>query len=290
MLFRRSRDLVRRRLGTGALICALILLGAAAWLIVDGMIIFGAIASLVGVGGTWLVGLWVVPRSGDAYAKRITQLLPGSFANVRKATGQQLDRLRHITAALAERRPPFEYADLHARIVEILAEIDGLDRTDPTLLVQNTNRVVALRQELADLRNELDTHSDEPYVRMLVDTLDRRESIASETPARVQQPLIRQKETLDQLTVPQSWRVVHNAYARQLSEYLVALAGYYAAGEGGDREDAEAAALALEVQQSKLGGLIDLYGSALRSYYAGHPAGEPSKLVRQLLDLGYTVE
>jgi hypothetical protein len=128
---------------------------------------------------------------------------------------------------------------------------------------------MGLRQQLLQIRKELDAYASEPYLVEVAGALDTRMAIASKTVEAVQRPLQRQNEALERLRVPRSWLALHNAYAAQLNSYLAALKTYYGAAEGDSVAAAEIAARALGEQQRKVDKLVEEYRAALWAYYSG---------------------
>jgi hypothetical protein len=275
-MIRRCRDLVQRRLGGAGPICVLVPFATAGTLFANGSTVIGAVVLLTAMPVTWLGGLWVVPRSHDAYARKMTHLLETTFADSREASHKQVMRLREVTAAVDALQPPDQYADLHTRIRGIMEQIDGIDRS-PAMLVESTTRIVALRRELTELRNRLDGCSSVPYVRDLIDALDAREAITTETPQSVQGPLYRQREALARLRVPQSWQKVHETYERELAGFLAAQDRYYAAAREGNSEESEQAAVALSGRAREFRELCKLYARALHEHYTGRAVNEPAE-------------
>jgi hypothetical protein len=266
---RLCRAATERQLGFWGRMLGLSITAAGIVVIANGYLAVGSAVLALGIPATWLTGVWVAPRSQDSYARRMTRLVPVGFTDAQRASREQVDRLRAVTAAIARLEPPDEFANIHKQVLGILQAIDDVKRDDPTLLPQRTVRLMILRQQLSEVRGELESCAALPYRQQLADALDARTKIANETPEVVQGPLRHQRDVLARVAVPSSWRDRHDAYTEQLVNYLAALSRYHQATLDGGVEEAESAARDLIANQRQREELVNSYGLALREYYTG---------------------
>jgi hypothetical protein len=263
------RAFIQRRLGIAAPLLALAIVSGAFVLIVDGSIAVGCVVLLLAIPSTWMCGLWIVPNSVDAYAHKMAHLLRDDFAETTREDHQQVERLRDITAAIERLEPPREFMELHVRVLDILQQMDSIKQDDSRELVDRTAQAFRLRQQLLQIREELDGYAAESYIVELADALDNRMVVTTEAADAIQRLLQHQGETLKKLKVPRSWGSQHNAYVQQFTSYLEALERYYGVIKGGSIGEAERAARLFGTQQKKVEELMDEYRVAFHSYHSG---------------------
>jgi hypothetical protein len=261
--------LIQRRLGVATPLLALTVIGAAIVLISNGYVLLGCVVLLLAIPSTWLGGLWVMPNSVDAYARRIVPLLRDDFVEATWESRRQDERLRAITAAIAQLEPPHDFMELHARVLGVLREIEGMKRGDPEMLADEAIEVIELRRQLLQIRSELDGYAAEPYLAKLAEALDARVGVTKATAEAVQRPLLHQKEGLQRVKVPRSWLSLHSAYLEQLTSYLAVRETHYRAVGDNNVAEAKRTACLLGTQQRAVETLANKYRAALWGYYSG---------------------
>jgi hypothetical protein len=263
---RRVRASIPRRVGSVAPLAALVLISAGLVFLADGSIIVGCAILFLSIPGTWLAGLWAVPNSVDAYTRKMTNLLRGDFADAVWEGGQRTQLMRARTATIVMLKPPQKFEDFHGRTIRVLREIDDLGNDNGPTLVERTNKMNDLRQQLARAREEI-AGSPEPYLGELAQGLDARMALENKSADAVLRPLRHQGRVLARINVPKSWHNLHNAYTLQFNAYLVALESYCDVRNNGPVPNR--IACSLEDQKEKLNDLVGELRTALWDYHSG---------------------
>jgi hypothetical protein len=190
----------------------------------------GVVGLVLGVPVTWACGLWVVPRSEDAYVLDVSNVLQGWGTEVERAQGRHAAESAELATAVLDSLPESLQPELRQRLSDALHRktVNAALTRDVlfTRLVSAHRQRVVLRATLAQIENEKDDRASEvtATVRRF---LDERHAADHEYLDAVRQEQVR----LAGITPPPALRGSHDTLLQLCSRYRAAVAAYYEAIE-----------------------------------------------------------
>jgi hypothetical protein len=185
---RRARGWVRSRFKGWAPWLGYVYLALALACVVEEPAALGAVGLVLGVPVTWVCGLWVVPRSEDAYVLAVSNMLQDwgvevelaqrrhvaenremtAFIDAKQAASREfLDALRREQVGLAEITPPPALREFHNAYLQLCGRYsDAVTACYEAIEDKRKNSVQETAQEVCDL-----WHARQDYSRAMADKL-----------------------------------------------------------------------------------------------------------------------
>lgn len=281
---RRMRSRATRGPGSHRLV-AIVLLAGTLLLLVEGFYVYGVVAVAVTLVVTWLTGSWVVPRSVDAYQRRVTRKLRDWRTTIDHAWDRGVAERAKIAARVARLDAPPRLTDDHRRVVDLLARSDRL-RTDRSLTFAERARGAAeARQELRALGAQLTEVASERDERRfgdaLVKALAERDDVYRSVRREVEAATERTLAGLARVRAPAEWSEQHAELARRLGRYLDAIRRQHALIDAASPAEAEAGAAEFERVQADLFDFMRDKTREFVAYWDGSGAPGPEAIDAQ---------
>jgi hypothetical protein len=238
---RQARGWVRHRFKGWAPWLGYVYLALALICVVEESAALGAVGLVLGVPITWACGLWVMPRSEDAYVLAVSNVLQEWGTEVERAQGRHAAESAELATAVLDSLPGALQPELRQRLSDALhgkttnAALTR-DMLFTRLVFAHRQRVV-LRATLAQIENEKDDRASEvtASVRRF---LDERHATDHEYLDAVRQ----EQMSLAKIMPPSALRGSHDALVRLCDQYRDAVAVYYEAIEDEQTDSVQQAA------------------------------------------------
>jgi hypothetical protein len=205
--------------------------------------VVGVLALLLSLPVGWLGGLWVLPRSGEAYARRVLRILQKSVTQASRVNKEQARRLIKIRKEIEALKSTQTLADLHGSVIEILRTLDTLGESSAKL-EERSSVAMEKRMVLQSLIATLDWDRD-GFAMRLHDRVSCRIDVGHETGKLIQPLIDRIYIKLQKIYVPIEWGESHKGFLKVIKGYRGALAVYYGTTGSDDIEATRAAARSL---------------------------------------------
>lgn len=223
---RQARGWVRHRFKGWAPWLGYLYLALALTCVIEESAVLGAVGLALGVPVTWACGLWVVPRSEDAYVLAISNTLHDWGVEVEQAPRRQSAEDREMATAILDSCPQSLQPGLHQSLRSALER--KTENAAPTRevvyarIISSHEQFVMLKATLAQIE---DTEDDRALAfRAAVTTLlDARRAASRE----FLDALRREQVSLAEISPPPTLRESHNAYLQLCGRYSDAVAACY---------------------------------------------------------------
>jgi hypothetical protein len=203
-----------------ALICA-----------IEGPTALGAVGLVLGVPVTWVCGLWVVPRSEDAYVLAVATSLQSWKVEVERARDRHAVESREMAAAILSSFPeslPVGLREKLRSIVEIEAEqLAPTREVVYARIISSHEQLVVLRTTLAQIENAGEDQAS-AFRTATTTFFDAKRATSRE----FLDALGREQEGLAEIAPPSTLRESHDAYLRLCDRYKDAVIACHEAIEG----------------------------------------------------------
>lgn len=244
MALYRLRDRWRWRLRSASSWLVLIGCGCSLALLAEGHIVLAVGLALVTLCLSWLAGLWVVPRTGDAYIARAERILSVAFRQSSAADREQAIRVSAINADLTAFLPTEALRIEHDALGRELMRAHQVNAIPDAMLVDETRHHDRLRRRLREVEAAARS-TDQVYADALAHYRAQRREAAVDVQRDVERPLREAREGLSAMRVPPAWTECHRALFSSFDAYLNAVGEYYAAAQASDTKRLIDAATAL---------------------------------------------
>jgi hypothetical protein len=192
----------------------------------------------------WLVGAWVLPRTSEAYLRRVTRIWCEWVSQTQSYSLEGARKRAEFVQSLRGLRPPDELRGQHERLVSLIEERDRLSHErprTPTLMSEMTMAQRAARESREQLIAVLTLPAHQPYAV----ALDRLFSIArkhdAETAARAEAATETALRAVEHMTPPSTVDTEHALLTAALREHLEVERRFRAATRAGDPKGVAAA-------------------------------------------------
>jgi hypothetical protein len=240
---RKARVRVRLRLGGWAPVFGYVYIGVALTYLIDTSVTLGAVGLVLGVPVTWVCGLWVVPRSEDAYVLAVSAALSEWVADAVGIRARRASANREYASAILASLPSWLSYDLRENLSAAL-EREG-ETPEPTRDVVYVRVMLAhelfvlLKSTLAQLENNAEDDHAAELRAAIAGHID-----ASRTAQReFLRALRREQVCLAKISSPAALRARHDLYLQLVGEYGDAVAAW---GDASESEQAEVVQQAAE--------------------------------------------
>ena len=239
---RKARVWVRRWLKGLAPLCGYLYLCVALTYLIDASVPLGAVALAVGgIPVTWLCGLWVVPRSEDAYILTLSKCLTEWATDVESIRRRRLADGPGYASAILEALPSSVPTELRDKLsIALGRETEDLSPARDgmyTRALAAHELVGVLNATRAGLQRAGDAHEAR-----LGAAIARRKTAIEDAQREFLDALLQEQLCLAKMKPPASLRMQHDAYVQLVGEYGEAVTACNAAIEGEQVEVAEQAA------------------------------------------------
>lgn len=196
---------------------------------IDGAVVLGIVGLALGVPVTWTCGLWVVPRSEDAYVLAVSNTLRDSGVEIEQAQRRHSAKSAELATAVLDSLPASLQPELRQRLNDALhRKATSAVLTQDALftrLVSAHKQRVALRAMLVRIEIKDDDVSE--VTATMRTFLDERNAAD-----RMYLDAVRQEQTrLTQIVPPTTLRGFHDMLLQLYDRYIDAVAAYYLALE-----------------------------------------------------------
>jgi hypothetical protein len=232
---RQARGRVRSRFRGWAPWLGYVYLALALTCMVEESAALGVVGLVLGVPVTWACGLWVVPRSEDAYVLAVSKALQDWRMDVERARRRHAAENREMAATILGSFPASLQPELRQKLGSIL-EIET-ESTEPTRelvyasIISSYEQLVMLRATLVQIENA-DGDRASAFQAAVTTLLDAKQTASRE----FLDALGREQVGLAEITPPLAFRKFHNAYLQLCSRYSDAVTACYEAIED-ERKD-----------------------------------------------------
>lgn len=222
---------VRRWLKGWAPLCGYLYLGAALTALIDVSVALGVIALVLGIAVTWVCGMWVAPRSEDAYLLELSRCMTEWTRDVEAMRARRAASADYGSEILAT-LPASVSSDLRDRLSSALGR--ETEESPPTRDRLYARALEAhelsglLQMTLAGLHTAEDVHE----ARLGAAITDRKAAVEV-AQREFLDVLLREQAYLAGMKPPASLRVQHDGYVQLVGDYREAVTACNLAIEGG---------------------------------------------------------
>jgi hypothetical protein len=245
---------------------------------IEGVWAVAALAAVLSAVVTWFVGAWVVPRSRDAYLRRLIRLLQAWTTDTQWSYDRFRQKQSRFRQQLEGVSPPPEYLSEHTRLVELAEEHDRL-RAERTASPSHARAVTATQVAARQVREKLARHaaSDEQrgYVAELDDLLGRRQDEYATAAARSERATTDAVRKLARIRPPESGAAEHDALSNAFRAHLDVARAFHESTQAAEPERVAAAISAWDASVAKLRAAVQQVMDRL-DFYERWPGPEPS--------------
>jgi hypothetical protein len=184
---------------------------------------------------TWACGLWVVPRSEDAYVLAVSKALQDWRMDVERARHRNAAENREMAATILGSFPASLQPELRQKLSSILEiKTESAERTRELVyasIISSYEQLVVLKATLAQIENA-DGDSASAFQTAVTSLLDAKQAASREFLGALR----REQVGLAEITPPPALREFHNAYLQLCGRYSDAVTACYEAIED-ERKD-----------------------------------------------------
>lgn len=228
------------------------IVAVALFLLIEGHMVAGLIVLLADIATAWLTGVWVIPRSIDAYSRKLSLIMREADTTSWYERDRQRKRLRTISSEMESLSPPQSKLDLHRRILANLHQLEDILDDKSLAFTDRATSIFEKGQTFRRFRAEFSDRCNEPYTRMATKMLDRYKLVINKGAERDRDFLGRLTTRIKKLRPPSVLAERHRDYLLALSEYVSATNSYYEAAKGDSIEAVRKAAMSVTVARSIL--------------------------------------
>jgi hypothetical protein len=204
---------------------------------IDEGVVPGIVGLALGVPVTWTCGLWVVPRSEDAYILAVSNTLRDSGVEIEQAQRRHSAESADLATAVLDSLPVSLHSELRQRLNDALhRKVTSAVLTQDALftrLVSAHKQRVALKATLAQIEIKDDDVSD--VTAAVRKFLDERSAADHMYLDAVRQEQMR----LTKIVPPPALRGFHDMLLQLCDRYIDAVAAYYVALEGEQTDEVQ---------------------------------------------------
>jgi hypothetical protein len=263
---RTARLWVRLRFGGWASVFGYVYMGVALTCLIDGSVTLGAVGLVLGVPLTWVCGLWVVPRSEDAYMSAVSACLIGWATSATGILARRSAASRDHAAMILASLPSSLSHELREKLGTALErQIENPVPTRDTVYARAIS-AYELRVLLESTLAQLEEGEADDAVRLRAAIAERRD--ASQVARREYSDALSQEQVcLAKIKSPTRLRERHGRYVQLVDRYRDAVDVCNDAINGAQAEEMQHAA----EEMSELWQAMNDFGQAvanrLEEYY-----------------------
>ncbi len=254
---------------------ALFVVAAALFELIEGDIAIGGGLGLIGIGASWLAGLWVVPGGTDAYLRKLAVIMRDAQTDLWFERYKRSEQLRATVAKVASLEPSERDAGTQGRILATMDQVEALidDRTIP--FADRADGIFEQSRLLYEICVALN-HQTGPYAELAAEALHEFRGAIVASMEESEELLRRHIDYVTKVRPPQSWRASHHELLSALTDHTTAVGRYYAAAQGDSREEVDKAIACVVATFGVLEGERQKFVSAFRLLSRGDHARKAS--------------
>lgn len=226
------------------------------------------------VGAMWLIGVWVMPRTRDAYFRRLARIWRTWASDTQWYAVEETRKRAKLVQGLRALQPPDELRGQHQQLLSLVEARDRLAHQRPrtaALMAEMTVAQRAARQTKEKLLAESTLRAHRPFA----GALDRLFAAAQEdhaaVAARAEAAAEKVLREVEKMTPPSAVATEHALLTAGLREHLEVVRRFYAAARAADPKGVEAAATEWERSVTSLRDLVSRVGKQLWYDQRGRP-------------------
>jgi hypothetical protein len=214
----------------------------------------------------WLVGVWVLPRTRDAYFRRLTRIWRSWASETQWCDVEGTRKYAKFLQGLRALAPPDELRGGHEKLLSLAEERDRLVHQRPrtaSLMVEMTVAQRAAREAKERLLAESTLQAHRPFAGALERLFATTQEGYVQVAARAEAATERMLREVERMTPPSAVVTEHALLTAGLREHLDVMRRFHSASRAADPRGVEAAATEWERSVASLRDLVARAGERL---------------------------